>query len=147
MPEPPRLVPFSTQRSSGSSPSSLWMPELLVNKTLRFLNSFTGGSNSLPTRNEQSTAFQQRAFASDLEVLSLTSHSTANGLKELHGAASPWAHRRDRQGRDRHWLDALLSRQQAKPCGAGSWHLRPLVSNILKWVFLITRDVLSALHT
>ncbi len=41
----------------------------LTNKTPRYLNSFTWSSKSLPTHRKQSTVFQQRTMASDLEIL------------------------------------------------------------------------------
>lgn len=56
----------------------------LVNKTLRYLNSFTWGHGSSPTWSRQSTLFRLRMKASDLEVLILiptTSHSVANHPK------------------------------------------------------------------
>ncbi|KAJ8008626.1 hypothetical protein DPEC_G00106830 [Dallia pectoralis] len=53
----------------------------LANKTPRYLNSFTWGKDSFPTRSRHSTGFLLRVMASDLEVLTLipaASHSAAN---------------------------------------------------------------------
>lgn len=43
----------------------------LINKTPRYMNSFTLCNNLPPTRMEQSTIFQQRTMASNLEIQTL----------------------------------------------------------------------------
>ncbi len=58
---------------------------LLVNKTPRYLNSFTWVKDSLPLQIGQSTGFLLRAMTSDSEVLILipaTLHSDANQFSE-----------------------------------------------------------------
>lgn len=78
-------APTSPQRP-GTTPASLHYQlklhfTITINKTPLYLNSVAWASNSLPTREEQFTVFQQRPMASDLEVLTLiptASHSTAN---------------------------------------------------------------------
>ena len=56
----------------------------LVNKTLRYLNSFTWDNASFPTWTAQSTGFLLRTMASDLETLILKTMSDNYSDVDLH---------------------------------------------------------------